>query len=205
MNKEIQTRYTKESSCGSNLSCGGNIDFLNLKKEEVVLDLGCGRGDETIQAAILVGKEGKAVGLDITDAMLDAAHANAEGIGVSNISFYKSDIENLPFEECYFDAIISNCVINHARNKNKVYSEIYRVLKIGGRFVISDAVSKFPLPLEVKNDPQARAECYGGALTESEYMDAIYSQGFRNVKILKRREYLKKGFDFISITLTAYK
>ncbi len=202
---EIQARYTKESSNSCNLSCGSNLDILDIVPGEIVLDLGCGRGNETIQAAMQTGPEGKAIGLDITQAMIDIAHTNAEGIGVSNAWFLKGDIEDLPFEESIFDAVMSNCVINHARSKKTVYSEIFRVLKPNGRFVISDAVTKYPLPPEVKNDPEAWAQCFGGAVTEKEYLDSIMSSGFKNIEVLKRREYDKNGYDFISLTIIAAK
>ncbi|MCR4435803.1 MAG: methyltransferase domain-containing protein [Clostridiales bacterium] len=201
----IQSRYTKESGNSCNLSCGSNLDFLKITPGENVLDLGCGRGNETIQAAMLTGPEGKAVGIDITQAMIDVARLNAQEIGISNVWFIKGDIESLPFDDGTFDAVISNCVINHAKNKNKVYSEIFRVLKNRGRFVISDAVTKNPLPPEVKNDPEAWAQCFGGAVTEKEYLDSITSSGFKNIEILKRREYVKNGYNFISITIMATK
>lgn len=202
---KIQARYTKESSCCDNLSCGSNLDHLKIIPGEYILDLGCGRGSETIQAAIQTGPEGKVTGLDITQAMIDAAHLNAKGIGVSNAWFLKGDIENLPFENDTFDAVMSNCVINHAKSKVKVYNEIFRVLKDGGRFVISDAATKNPLPTEVKNDPEAWAQCFGGAVTEDEYLNSIIASGFNNINILKRREYIKNGYDFISLTIIATK
>ena len=205
MINEIQSRYTNESSSSCNLSCGSNLDFLKIMHGEDILDLGCGRGNEAIQAATLTGNEGKVVGLDITQAMIDAAHLNKEGIGISNVWFIKGDIENLPFDESSFHGIMSNCVINHARSKEKVYREIFRVLKPNGRFVISDAITKNPLPIEVKNDPEAWAQCFGGAVTEKEYLKSIISAGFYDIKILKRREYLKNGYDFISLTILANK
>ncbi|WP_010245026.1 methyltransferase domain-containing protein [Acetivibrio cellulolyticus] len=205
MLNEIQSRYSKERDNSCNLSCGNNLDFLKISPGENILDLGCGRGNETIQAAIQTGPHGKAIGLDITQEMIDVALSNAEGIGISNIWFVKGDIENLPFDERIFDAVISNCVINHAKSKIKVYSEIFRVLKTGGRFVISDAVTKYPLPSEIKNDPEAWAQCFGGAVTEIEYLDSITSSGFKNIEILKRREYIKNGYDFISLTIMATK
>ena len=205
MLNEIKTRYTKESTGSCNLSCGGNIDFINIKPGETILDLGCGRGSETLEAANRTGSEGKAIGLDITQAMIDIALENADEAGVANAFFILGDIENLPFENSVFDAVISNCVINHAKDKNKVYSEIYRVLKPGGRFAVSDAVTKYHLPLEVKNDPDARAQCFGGAVTEGEYLSSIIASGFKNIAIKKRREYLKNGYDFISLTITATK
>lgn len=172
---------------------------------ENILDLGCGRGNETIQAALLAGPKGYAVGLDITQAMIDTAVSIAKETSVSNVRFIKGDIESLPFEDGVFEAVMSNCVINHARSKNKAYSEIFRVLKTGGRFVISDAVTKYPLPPEVKNVPEAWAQCYGGAITKEEYLDSITSSGFNNIKVLKRREYVKNGYDFISLSIMAIK
>lgn len=205
MINEIQTRYTKESSSSCNLGCGSNLDYLKITSGESILDLGCGRGNETIQAALLTGPKGKATGLDITQAMIDAARSNAKEADITNASFILSDIENLPFDPSVFDAVMSNCVINHAKSKEKVYREIYRVLKYGGRFIISDAVTKDALPAEVKNDPEAWAQCFGGAITEKEYLEGIYTAGFTYIDILKRREYLKNGYDFISLTIMAVK
>lgn len=202
---KIQHRYTMESENSCNLSCGSNLSFLDLQDGERILDLGCGRGEETIKAAMLVGPQGLAVGLDLTPSMLDVAHRNAEGIGIENIKFILGNIEEIPYSQEFFHAVISNCVINHAKSKEKVYGEIFRVLKTGGKFVISDAVTKNPLPQEIKDDPEAVAQCFGGAVTEKEYLDSISSAGFQDIKILKRREYVKNGYDFISLTLIAFK
>lgn len=202
---DIKKRYTKESIQSCNLSCGNNIDFLNIKPGDTILDLGCGRGEETIQVASLIGPSGFADGLDITDAMIDEAIKKAEKANVDNVKFTIGDIENLPYEDARFSAVMSNCVINHAKDKSSVYKEIYRVLKSNGRFVISDAVSKYQLPQEVKNDPEAWAQCFGGAETEEEYLSNIKSAGFKVIEILNRREYLKNGYDFISLTIRATK
>lgn len=205
MQKVIVKRYTKESAKCSSLSCGSNLGFMDIELGECVLDLGCGRGNETIEAARLAGLNGKAVGLDITPAMILQARTQANHAGIQNIDFIHGDIENLPFEDMTFHAVLSNCVINHARSKKAAYSEIHRVLKPGGRFVISDAVTKDPLPDSVKNDPQAWADCFGGAITEKEYLDSIQDAGFKEVKILNRREYIKEGYDFLSLTVLAHK
>lgn len=205
MQKVIVKRYTRESAQCKNLSCGSNLGFMDIELGESILDLGCGRGNETIEAARLAGRSGRAVGLDITPAMIDQAKVQAAGTGFQNIDFVHGDIENLPFEDMSFHAVMSNCVINHARSKEAVYKEIYRVLKNNGRFVISDAVTRDPLPESVKNDPQAWADCFGGAVTESEYMDSIKASGFDNVTVLHRREYIKNGYDFISLTILARK
>ncbi len=205
MLNKIQSRYTNESSSNCNLSCGSNLDYLKITPGESILDLGCGRGNETIQAALLTGPEGRAIGLDITQAMIDTAFINAKETGVTNAAFLLGDIENLPFDPSVFDAVMSNCVINHAKSKEKVYQEIFRVLKCGGRFIISDAVTKEALPPEVKRDPEAWAQCFGGAITEKEYLEGILAAGFIHIDVLKRREYLKNGYDFISLTIKAVK
>lgn len=205
LHDNIRKRYEPESSGSCALSCGSTLDELEIEKGETILDLGCGRGMDTINAARLVGCNGKVTGLDLTPAMIEEAVKNAENEKIENVSFVLGDIENLPFEDQSFDGIISNCVINHARSKKKAYGEIQRVLKPGGRFVVADAVTKEPLPPEVKNDPEAWAQCFGGAITEDEYLESILSAGFHMVTVLNRREYLKNGYDFISLTIKAVK
>jgi SAM-dependent methyltransferase len=205
LNSEIEIRYSEESQTDSNLSCGNNLSFLELKQGERVLDLGCGRGLETIEGAKMVGETGEAVGLDITPKMLATAKENAKKQNISNVRFEVGDIENLPFGDNRFDAVMSNCVINHAKDKMKTYLEINRILKDRGRFVVSDAVTKHPLPDSIKNDPQEWANCFGGAITEEEYLNSIKNAGFNEITILKRREYLKNGYAFISLTIKAYK
>jgi len=205
LHEKITDRYTGESTQSCSLSCGSTLDELEVKQGEVILDLGCGRGEDTIGAARLAGPKGKAIGLDLTEAMIKQATDGAMGEKIRNITFIQGDIENLPFEENGFDGVMSNCVINHARDKEKVYREIQRVLKPGGRFVISDAATKYPLPSEVKKDPEAWAQCYGGAVTEEEYLESILTAGFHKVEVLNRREYIKNGYDFISLTIKAVK
>ena len=202
---KIQERYTEESNEGEDLSCGNTLGPINPEPGEQILDLGCGRGTDTFEVAKLVGETGMAYGLDLTPAMVELARQRAETFGIRNVQFVCGDIESLPYEEGSFDGVISNCVINHARDKRKVYEEIHRVLKTGGRFVIADPVSKEPLPESVKKDPEAWAQCFGGAVTEEEYLSGIRSAGFRTVHIRNRREYIKNGYDFISLTIEAVK
>lgn len=202
---KIELRYDKQSELESNLSCGNNLGFLELRYGDKILDLGCGKGLESIEAAKLVGDFGVAVGLDITSKMLRVAEENAKKHSITNIDFIVGDIENLPFENESFNAVMSNCVINHAQDKSRVYREIYRVLKDEGKFVVSDAVTKFPLPESIKNDPVQWGACFGGAVTEEEYLNSIKKAGFKVIEILKRREYLKNGYAFISLTIRAYK
>ncbi len=205
VNSRIELRYDKQSELESNLSCGNNLSFLELRYGDKILDLGCGKGLESIEAAKLVGDSGTIVGLDITPKMLRVAEENAKKHNTTNINFIVGGIENLPFENESFNAVMSNCVINHAQDKSRVYREIYRVLKDEGKFVVSDAVTKSPLPESIKNDPVQWAACFGGAVTEEEYLNSIKNAGFKVVEILKRREYLKNGYAFISLTIRAYK
>lgn len=200
----IKKRYTEEAPACSTLSCGSNLDYIEWREDGVILDLGCGRGTDTIAAAKKLIK-GKAVGLDITEAMIEKAKENSLKENLENVNFVKGDIENLPFPDETFDYVISNCVINHAKDKQRAYAEIRRVLRVGGYFVISDPVTKYSLPDEIKNSPKEWAECFGGAITEQEYIDSIKRAGFAKVDILKRREYIKKGYEFISLTIKAWK
>lgn len=204
--EKIQERYEIETKgeC-STLSCGTNLDYLNLQPGEWVLDLGCGAGRETLEAAKRVGKQGVVVGLDITSEMLKIAEKSARDSSISNARFVEASIEQLPFADSSFNVVISNCVINHALDKSQVYREIFRVLKPGGKFVVSDAVCKEPLPDEIKNDPNQWAACFGGAITEEEYLKSISDSGFSKVFILNRREYLKNGYEFASLTIRADK
>jgi ubiquinone/menaquinone biosynthesis C-methylase UbiE len=205
LQEKIKYRYTEESALDCVLSCGSALQALDIQIGEVILDLGCGRGEDTIEAAKMVGPEGMAIGLDITEAMIIEAISRATNKKIKNVVFTQGKIERLPFTGNSFDAVMSNCVINHARDKSKVYREIHRVLTPNGRFVVADAVTKYPLPAAVKNDPEAWAQCFGGAITEEEYLDSILKAGFRKVEILSRREYIKNGYDFISLTIKAVK
>lgn len=197
----IIQRYS-EGTQTENLSCGGNLDFAHLKPGELVIDLGCGRGSETLRAA---QKVEKAIGLDITPKMVEAARQQAEAKGVTNVEYVLGSLENLPFSTNYADVIISNCAINHVRDKELVYREIFRVLKPGGRFVVSDIIAQQALPEEITLDPEAVAACFGGAIPGDEYFNAISNAGFIEVEVLKERSYLKNGYGLTSVTLRAVK
>lgn len=205
LQQDIQNRYEAEAVGCSTLGCGSTLDALAILPGDEILDLGCGRGEETLQAAGLAGSQGIVIGLDLTEAMVIKAREIAAQMSVRNALFVQGDIESLPFPEERFDGVMSNCVINHAPDKLKVYREIRRVLRRGGRFVVADAVTKEPLPESVKNDPDAWAQCFGGAVTEKEYLEAIQTAGFSEIYIMDRREYIKNGYDFISITIKAVK
>jgi len=205
LHDRIKTRYNLESRAQGGLGCGHNLSLLALRSGERVLDLGCGRGQETLEAAKLVGEGGLAVGLDLTPEMVRAAVERAAAEGCVNVRFVVGDMERLPFLPESFDAVMSNCAINHAGDKSRVYREVHRVLKTGGRFVISDPVTRYPLPQEIKRNPCQWAMCFGGVVTEQEYLQCIREAGFRRVEIINRREYLKNGYEFASLTIRAFK
>lgn len=198
---EIVKRYTEEDE-NSNLSCGGNISYLALKPGETVLDLGCGRGIETLEAAKLVGPRGWAWGLDVTPKMIEAASTRAQEAKIENTLFLVGNMEAIPLEDVSVDAVLSNCAINHVENKAAVYREIFRVLKPGGRFVVSDIMTDESLPEHIKNDPEAVAACFGGAITVEEYEQALAEAGFFRITVYKERRYSKNGYEMISRTFS---
>jgi len=169
--------------------CGNPTALASLKEGEVVLDLGSGGGIDVFIAAKKVGPTGKAIGVDMTQEMLDLATKNAAELGFENVEFRKGDIENLPVEDGTIDVIISNCVINLAPDKDKVFREAYRVLKPGGRITVSDIVTDGDLPEEIRNNPDQWAACVSGALDEKLYLEKIRNAGFERVKVLDKRDF----------------
>jgi len=203
-NAAIVKRYTGEAP-DANLSCGGNLEFLDLQPGERVLDLGCGSGRETILCAQAVGGSGFVWGLDLTPRMLELAEKQAQAQGVANIEFLLGTMEKIPLPEASVDAVLSNCAINHAPDKARVYREIWRVLKTGGRFVVSDIMTEYSLPDAIRQDPEMVAACFGGAITLAEYAEALAAAGFASVEVLKERHYVKNGYAMISRTLRGVK
>ncbi|NHI91962.1 MAG: methyltransferase domain-containing protein [Candidatus Lokiarchaeota archaeon] len=167
--------------------CGNPTAIAELKPGEIVLDLGSGGGIDVFLSAKKVGESGKAIGLDMTNEMLERARKNAHQMGLKNVKFVKGEMENMPIEDNSIDVVISNCVINLSPNKDKVFQEIYRVLKPGGRMCVSDIVLTDELPNEIKEDLNAWAGCVAGALLEEEYIEKIKKAGLKNVKIQSKR------------------
>jgi len=167
--------------------CGNPTAITNLKEGETVLDLGSGGGIDVILAAHKVGPEGKAIGVDMTDEMISLANRNAAEAGVTNIEFRKGDIEELPVEDGSVDVVISNCVINLAPDKDRVFAEVYRVLRPGGRLMVSDIVTDGELPEHIKNDLDSWAGCVAGAMDGGDFMDKLRETGFTDVRELARR------------------
>ncbi len=171
------------------LGCGNPTAIASLKPGEVVLDLGSGAGFDCFLAAERVGPEGRVIGVDMTPDMLEKANRNLEGSGFNNIEFRQGYIEELPVEDNSVDVVISNCVINLSPDKNKVFSEIYRVLKPGGRMMVSDIVKTRRLPDAIENDMATLAACVSGALMEEEYFGAIESAGLAGAKAISKQDY----------------
>ncbi len=171
------------------LGCGNPVALASLRRGETVLDLGSGGGIDIFLAAKKVGAEGKAIGVDMTEEMIGKARATASKHGYENVEFRLGEIENLPIEEGSVDVVISNCVINLSPDKEQVFREAYRVLKPGGRIVISDLVTEGELPEEVRKSFEAWAGCVAGALEKSQYLDTIREVGFKNVRIISESTY----------------
>jgi arsenite methyltransferase len=175
------------------LGCGNPAGLASLKKGETVLDLGSGGGIDVFLAVNKVGEKGWVIGVDMTPEMIRKASSNARKGGYKNVEFRLGEIENLPVEDESVDVIISNCVINLSPDKERVFKEAYRVLKSGGRMVISDIVTDRELPDDIRKSFSAWAECIGGALTRKEYLSAIKNAGFDRIKVLDEKVFLEEG------------
>jgi SAM-dependent methyltransferase len=161
------------------LSCGNPTAIANLKEGETVLDLGSGAGFDCFIAANKVGPSGKVIGVDMTPEMVAKARDNAQKNNITNIEFRLGEIENLPVEDNSIDVVISNCVINLSTDKQRVFQEIYRVLKSGGRVAISDMVILKELPVEIQENIEAYVGCIAGAISVDEYKNIVESSGLR--------------------------
>lgn len=206
MTQAIQARYGElaESSCC--LSCGSAATMCEATPGQVCVDLGSGRGNDVLRLAERVGPTGHAYGIDITDAMLDTARKTARKLGVENATFLRSDLEHLALPDASADWITSNCVLNHAADKAQVWREIARVLKRGGRFIISDIYAVDGVPEEYRNDADAVAECWAGAVTRAEYLGHIEAAGLIGVQVIEESEPYDKGkVRVVSFTLTGRK
>lgn len=171
-----------------NLGCGIPTVFANIRKGDNVLDLGSGAGNDCFVARAIVGETGRVTGLDMTEPMIQKAKANCEKLGFDNVEFVSGDIEEMPFSEKIFDVVISNCVLNLVPDKSLAFREIFRVLKPGGHFCVSDVVIKGTLSDKMLRDAEMYAGCVSGASEINEYLKIIDDSGFVNVKIHKQKE-----------------
>lgn len=169
------------------LGCGNPVALASLKEGETVLDLGSGGGIDVFLAAKRVGLKGKAIGIDMTEEMVHKAKVTAKEHGYKNVDFRLGEIESLPVASDSVDVVISNCVINLSPDKGKVFQEAYRVLRPGGRIMISDIVTEGELPEDIGKSLEAWSCCVAGALERSQYLDTIRKAGFENVRIVSQR------------------
>ncbi|HLP05027.1 MAG TPA: arsenite methyltransferase [Paludibacter sp.] len=178
--------YNPDADLG--LGCGIPTQFAGIKEGDSVLDLGSGAGNDCFVARAIVGETGHVTGIDFTDAMLEKARANNAKLGFGNVEFVKGDIEEMPLPGNSFDVVVSNCVLNLVPDKVKAFSEIYRVLKPGGSFCVSDVVLKGELPEKLQKDAEMYAGCVSGAIEMGEYLEIIRNRGFKNMEIHKQKE-----------------
>jgi arsenite methyltransferase len=191
--KEIDKRYSGLAESDCCLSCGGAINYAIPLPGEVCVDLGSGRGTDVLRMAERVGETGFVYGIDISEGMLEKARRTADKLGAKNVLFVRSELEKLEMDDKTADLVISNCTLNHAADKQVVWDEIYRILKKGGRFVVSDIYATSPIPEEYRNDPVAIAECWAGAVTRREYMEHLEKAGFTTVEVIEESAPYQKG------------
>jgi arsenite methyltransferase len=175
--------YNADADLG--LGCGLPTEFAKIKQGDIVIDLGSGAGNDAFIARKHVGENGKVLGIDFTEAMIKKARENADKLNFNNVEFRLGDIDDMPVTSNYADVIVSNCVLNLVPNKHKVISEIYRVLKPGGHFSISDIVLEGELPAKWKQVAELYAGCVSGAVQREVYLEIIETLGFKNITIQK--------------------
>ncbi|MBL7731688.1 MAG: arsenite methyltransferase [Chitinophagaceae bacterium] len=177
--------YNPDADLG--LGCGLPTQFAKIKKGDTVIDLGSGAGNDCFIARAETGETGKVIGIDFTPPMIEKARANAAKLGFNNVEFRQGDIEHMPVTANTADVIVSNCVLNLVPDKNNVFKEIFRVLKPGGHFSISDVVLVGSLPEALQKDAEMYAGCVAGAIQKDEYLDLIKKNGFANITLQKEK------------------
>lgn len=186
--ESYESKEGYNSDADLSLGCGIPTDFANIRKGDSVLDLGSGAGNDCFVARSLVGETGKVTGVDFTEQMIKKAKDNCNKLGYKNIRFVQGDIEDLPFPDNEFDVVISNCVLNLVPDKTKAFRQIFRVLKPGGHFCVSDVVIKGKLSEKMKKDAEMYAGCVSGASEMTEYLDIVVEAGFSEIKGHKQKE-----------------
>lgn len=177
--------YNQEADLG--LGCGLPTQFAKIQPGDTVIDLGSGAGNDCFVARHETGESGKVIGIDFTEAMIKKARANAEKLGYNNVEFRQGDIDNMPVSDSVADVVVSNCVLNLVPDKQKVISEIFRVLKPGGHFSISDIVLVGDLPEALREDAEMYAGCVAGAIQKEEYLRFVQEAGFENISLQKEK------------------
>jgi arsenite methyltransferase len=180
--------YNPDADLG--LGCGLPTEFAKIKKGDIVIDLGSGAGNDCFIARALTGESGKVIGIDFTERMVEKARLNAEKLGFHNVEFRFGDIEKMPVSADVADVVVSNCVLNLVPNKFNVLKEVYRVLKPGGHFSISDIVLEGELPYKLREAAEMYAGCVSGAIQKNVYLEIIEATGFKNITIQKEKSIL---------------
>lgn len=214
--------YVAEADLG--LGCGLPTEYAGIKIGDTVVDLGSGAGNDVFIARAIVGEEGRVIGIDMTEQMIEKAKINNAKLGYENVEFRFGDIEEMPLQNNFADVVVSNCVLNLVPDKKKAFSEIYRILKPGAHFCVSDIVIQGELPDGLKKSAEMYAGCVAGALQIDEYLDVIKNAGFKDIEIKKSKkinlpedllinylskegikEYAKSLKGIFSITVVGYK
>lgn len=214
--------YVSEADLG--LGCGLPTEFADIKKGDTVVDLGSGAGNDVFVARAIVGEAGKVIGVDFTNEMIIKANINLDKLGYNNVEFKLGEIESLPIKENIADVVVSNCVLNLVPDKKKAFSEIFRVLKPGAHFCVSDIVIKGELHPELKKSAEMYAGCVAGAVQKEEYLKIIEEAGFVDIEVKKTKtielpdevltkyldadqlvEFKEKQIGIFSITVVGYK
>ena len=170
------------------LGCGLPTQFAGIKAGDTVLDLGSGAGNDCFVARHETGETGKVIGVDFTPAMIEKARKNAANLGYTNVEFIEGDIEELPVANDTVDVVVSNCVLNLVPDKEKAFAEMFRVIKPGGHFSVSDVVLKGELPVALKSAAEMYAGCVSGAIQKDKYLNHIFMAGFQKLSIQKEKE-----------------
>ncbi|MFA5086880.1 MAG: arsenite methyltransferase [Candidatus Paceibacterota bacterium] len=194
---EEELKIVGEANLG--LGCGNPLALGKLKEGDVVLDLGSGAGIDAILAAKKVGSNGKVIGVDMTEEMIEKAKKNVEKLGIKNVEFILGEIENLPLKDNSVDTIITNCVINLTPDKSKTFSEAYRVLKPGGKIYLSDIVLLEELTDEQRNNHELISGCVAGALLKDDYLNKIQAAGFKTRILHENKEISKQQYNGIAL------
>lgn len=221
-NYEDINGYVAEADLG--LGCGLPTEHADIKPGDTVVDLGSGAGNDVFVARSMVGDSGRVIGIDMTPEMIEQANINKDRLGFENVEFFHSEIEDLPLEKDSADVVVSNCVLNLVPDKDRAFSEIYRILKPGGHFCVSDIVLKGMLPEELKKSVEVYVGCVAGALQMDDYLNVIKRAGFSGIEIktsktirldddifadfITRKEmdvYKKSQLEIISITVVGTK
>jgi arsenite methyltransferase len=202
----IAERYDVLSGQECCLSCGGAINYANIQAGHVCVDLGSGKGYDVLKMATKAGAEGFAYGVDISAQMLATARANAMKIKQSNTDFIQSPLESIQLADNIADWVLSNCTINHSMQQDQVWKEIFRILKPGGHFVVSDIYAHEAVPEAYRNDPEAVAQCWAGAILKDDYFKNVLEAGFVHLELLEESvPYTKGKAQVASFTLRGQK